>query len=136
MARLREGGILATIFERTNDRGQVIGYQAKVRRRGYPSQSKTFNRKTDAERWARKIEREMDDGEFVDRTAAHQTTLVELINKYLKEVTPGYKGAAQERQRLEQMKQCRFAQHAAAKVKNTDFAEWRDDRLQQVSQAQ
>jgi integrase len=124
---------MATIFERKNDRGQIIGYQVKVRRRGYPPQSKTFDRKTDAERWARRIEREMDDGEFVDRTAAHQTTLADLIDRYLKEVTPTHKGAAQEEQRLRQMKQCPVARHAAAKVKNTDFAEWRDERLKQVS---
>lgn len=124
---------MATIFERKNDQGQVIGYQVKVRRRGYPSQSKTFDRKTDADRWARKIEREMDDGEFVDRTSAHQTTLADLIDKYLEEVTPGHKGAVQERLRLEQMRRYRLAQHAAAKVKNTDFTDWRDERLKEVS---
>lgn len=75
----------------------------------------------------------MDDGEFVDRTAAHQTTLADLIDKYLAEVTPNHKGAVQEQVRLLQMKRCRLAQHAAATVKNTDFGAWRDSRLKEVS---
>ncbi len=124
---------MATICERKNDRGQVIGYQVKVRRKGYPPQSQTFDRKTDADRWARKIEREMDDGVFVDRTAAHQTTLAELIDRYLEEVTPGHKGVAQERLRLQQMKRSRIAKHAAATVKSQDFAEWRNTRLKEVA---
>ena len=74
----------------------MIGFQVKIRRRGYPSQSQTFDRKTDAERWARKIEREMDDGVFVDRKTAHQTTLADLIDRYLNEVTrQSHKGEAQ-----------------------------------------
>jgi integrase len=126
---------MATICERKNKRGQVIGYQAKVRRRGYPPQSMTFERKTDADRWARKIEREIDDGVFVDRTAAHQTTLADLIDRYRDEITPGHKGAAQEKIRLEQLKRGRLARHAAATVKNKDFVEWRNDRLKEVAPA-
>jgi integrase len=124
---------MATIVERTNDQGQVIGFQVKVRRRGYPSQSKTFDRKTDAERWARKIEREIDDGVFIDRKSAHQTTLADLIDRYITEVTPKHKGAKQEEQRLRQLRGYRIAQHAAATVSNQDFVEWRNDRSSQVA---
>jgi hypothetical protein len=34
-------------------------WQAKVRRKGHPTQSKTFNSKAEAEVWARTIESEM-----------------------------------------------------------------------------
>ena len=37
-------------------------WQVKVRRKGFPVQSKTFDRKIDAEQWARDIENEMDRG--------------------------------------------------------------------------
>jgi hypothetical protein len=33
---------MATIAPRKNDKGQTIGWQAKIRRRGFPMQSKTF----------------------------------------------------------------------------------------------
>ncbi|WP_316897185.1 hypothetical protein [Pseudodesulfovibrio indicus] len=37
-------------------------WQAKVRRKGYPAQSKTFDRKIDAEQWARNNENKTDRG--------------------------------------------------------------------------
>lgn len=126
---------MATITERKNAQGQVIGFQAKIRRRGYTAQSKTFDRKTDADRWARKVEREMDDGVFVDRSTAESTTLAELIDRYIEEVTPGHKGAAQEKIRLQQLKGFTLAQHSAAVVKSKDFAAWRNERLHQVAAA-
>jgi integrase len=126
---------MATIAERKNDQGQVIGFQVKIRRRGHPAQSRTFDRKTDAERWARKVEREMDDGVFVDRSEAEATTLAELIDRYILEVTPGHKGAIQEKQRLEQLRGFPLAQYSAATVKSKDFANWRNERLQEVSPA-
>lgn len=126
---------MATIFERTNDQGQVIGYQVKIRRRGYPSQSKTFDRKADAERWARKIEGEMDEGQFVSRTAAERTALGELIDRYRAEVTPGHKGAKQELLRLAQLRKHPIASRFVATLKSKDFAEWRNERLKAVSAA-
>jgi integrase len=124
---------MATISERKNKEGQLIGWQVRVRRRGHPIQVKTFERKTDADRWARRVEREMDDGMFVNQAMAHQTTLADLIDMYIKEVTPGHKGAVQERIRLEQLKRFRLSQYAAATVKNKDFADWRNERLEEVS---
>jgi hypothetical protein len=44
--------------------------------------------KVDAERWARQPESEIDKGIFVDRAQAGHSTLGELIDRSLKEVTP------------------------------------------------
>jgi len=124
---------MGTITERKNAQGQIIGFQAKIRRKGHPAQSKTFDRKTDADRWARKVEREMDDGVFVDRSAAESTTLAELIDRYIEEVTPSHKGASQEKIRLQQLKSFTLAQHSPATVKSKDFANYRNERLHQVA---
>jgi hypothetical protein len=51
---------MATITKRGD-----LQWQAKIRRKGYPPQSKTFDTRADAEKWARAIEREMDRGRFV-----------------------------------------------------------------------
>ncbi|MEC4594739.1 MULTISPECIES: hypothetical protein [Nitrospirillum] len=48
---------MATIIPRENREGQVIGYQAKVRRVGHKPVSKTFEKKKDAERWASRSRR-------------------------------------------------------------------------------
>ena len=63
----------------------------KIRRRGYPTETRTFETKAAAERYAREIESEMDRGVFVSRTEAENTTLSELLNRYLREVTAGKK---------------------------------------------
>ncbi|MFA7497037.1 MAG: hypothetical protein WCY67_12130, partial [Acidithiobacillus sp.] len=67
--------------------GITIGWQAKVRRKGYPTQSKVFRIKREAEAWARSIESEMDRGTFAPRGEAEKTTLGECFKRYLTEVT-------------------------------------------------
>lgn len=113
---------MATICERTNKRGQLIGYQAKVRRRGHAPQSKVFTRKADAERWARQIESEMEQGVFVSRVEAESNTLGDLIDRHLLEVTPTHKGAKQEDQRLAQMRRDDLCHRIVATLKGQDFA--------------
>lgn len=43
-------------------------YQAQVRRKGYPTQTRTFETKRDAEDWAATVESEMRRGEIVGLT--------------------------------------------------------------------
>ncbi|MFA7495903.1 MAG: hypothetical protein WCY67_06280, partial [Acidithiobacillus sp.] len=54
------GAVMAGFYEQTDQDGITIGWQAKVRRKGYPTQSKVFRIKREAEAWARSIESEMD----------------------------------------------------------------------------
>ncbi|MCC6206764.1 MAG: site-specific integrase, partial [Gammaproteobacteria bacterium] len=58
-------------------------WQAQIRKRGYPLQTRTFDTRAEAETWARAIEVEMDRGSFVSRTEAESTTLKELLERYL-----------------------------------------------------
>lgn len=44
-------------------------WQVRVRRSGYPTVSKTFASKANAQKWARQIEVEIDFGLFVDEDA-------------------------------------------------------------------
>ena len=72
---------MATILERIDSKGKK-SYQAKVRIKGYPIQSKTFERKTDAKIWANKIENEIRTGIYLPETQTNQHTLAELIDRY------------------------------------------------------
>ncbi len=63
-------------------------WQARVLRNGYPDQTKTFETKADAEKWARALESEIDKGQFVNVSEAQRTTLGDVIARYLVEVTP------------------------------------------------
>lgn len=67
-------------------------WQAIVKRKGYPIQSKTWNTRREAEMWARQVEGEMDKGVFVSRAESERTTLHDLIERYRVEVLPGKRG--------------------------------------------
>ena len=84
-------------------RGQY--WRAKIRRKGYPEQTRSFDLKSQAEAWARSIENEMDKGTFVDRTETEKNTLADLIDRYLKEVTPLKRGKDPETSRLKALSQ-------------------------------
>ena len=68
-------------------------WQAVIRRKGWPKQSRGFATRADAEAWARELETEMDRGVFVRRDLAESTTLRELIERYSAEVVPDHRGS-------------------------------------------
>ena len=70
-----------------------LQWQAKVRRKGYPAQSRTFSYKEDAEKWVRDLERAADTGGLVDRREAEKNSLGEILLRYRAEVTPTKKSA-------------------------------------------
>ncbi|MBU2858336.1 site-specific integrase [Acidithiobacillus ferrooxidans] len=83
---------MATINSREDQDGITIGWQAIVRRKGHPSQTKTFRAKKDAEAWARSIESEMVRGVWRDRSEAESATLKECLERYAEEIIPTKKG--------------------------------------------
>ncbi|RMH12361.1 MAG: site-specific integrase [Gammaproteobacteria bacterium] len=115
---------MATIIQRPNGKWQV-----KVRRTGFPSLSKTFNTKTDATRWARKIEAEMDRGSYLPSQEAERLSLGDCLQRYLREVTPRKKGAAQELMKARVILRHPIAELSMARIRGSDIARYRDDRL-------
>lgn len=110
-------------------------WQAQVRKKGHPLQSKTFDTRAAAETWACAIEVEMDKGVFVSRAEAESTTLKELLERYLTEVTPLKKGAAPETIRLRAFMKHPLARRFVAGIRGVDIARYRDERLRKVSSA-
>ncbi len=108
-------------------------WQAQVRKKGYPLQTKTFETKAAAEAWARATEYEMDQGLFVSRAAAESTTLVELLQRYFEEVTPLKTGAGPESARIRVLLRHPLANRYVAGIRGVDIARYRDERLKKVS---
>ena len=109
-------------------------WQARVIRNGYPDQTKTFELKADAERWARQIEGEIDKGQFISPTEAQRNTLGDVIGRYLIEVTPSMKGATEDTIRLKAMMRKPIARWSMANLSAARIAAFRDDRLKEVSE--
>ena len=114
---------MATIRQRRSGK-----WQAMVRRRGQPPASRSFLNRLDAERWARQIEAEIDRGVFVDRSPAERTTVAELIDRYLAEVTPHKRSADREKRRLLVLRK-QFGSVAPTALQAKHIAAYRDERL-------
>lgn len=107
-------------------------WQAQVRKKGHPLQTRTFETRAAAQTWARAIEYEIDQGLFVSRAEAESTTLGELLRRYLAEVTPSKKGADPEAARIRALLRHPLAQRIVAGIRGVDIARYRDERLRKV----
>ncbi|WP_417452458.1 integrase [Kiloniella sp.] len=106
-------------------------WQAKIRKQGYPAQSKTFDSKREAEAWASVIESEMTRSVFIDRSLSERETLEDVIVRYMKEVAPKHKGGDAEIARLNKL--LKDEQDLCCRIMATltieDFEGYRDKRL-------
>lgn len=108
-------------------------WQARVSRKGEQSLVKTFQSKEDAERWARSIEVEWDRGTYANTHQAQKTTFGELIERYLREVTPTMRGAKADTIRLTAILRKPIAKVNTVALNSARIAKYRDERLQEVS---
>ena len=108
-------------------------FQAIVRRKGYPTQTKTFEKKLDAQMWATEIESNMIRGTHVDRSILERTTLGNLIERYAKVVTPRKKSATKELGLISRWLKNPLALRPLCTLNNADFAKYSEDRMCLVS---
>lgn len=106
-------------------------YRAKIRKRGYPSVSRNFNKKTLAQRWALQVESEMAKGIFVSTTEAETTTMAELFDCYSEGVAPTKKSCKDIRYRIKLLNK-HFGHLTLANLTSVIIKKYRDDRLKKV----
>jgi integrase len=112
-----------------------LQWHVQIRRRGWATQSKTFETRAKAEQWAQIIESEMTRGVFVDRSEAEATTLSAALDRYQAEVSVLKKTASKERSFIKSWKSSALAGRSLASIKQADVAKWRDARLKVVGVA-
>ncbi len=108
-------------------------WQARVRRKGHPEESRSFATRIDAERWARAIESEIDRGSYTSATESQRLTLRELIDRYVDEVLPSMKGAEADGIRLRALQRRPICSFSLSALTPARVAKYRDDRLNEVS---
>lgn len=94
-------------------------------------QTKSFIHKETAAKWARDVEVTLEREE----QPGGLKLVSDAIGKYLKEVTPKKKGARWERVRLTKFLTYPICNKRLSSVKPSDFSEWRDNRLKEISSA-
>lgn len=107
-------------------------WQARVQRKGHASLAKSFNTKADAIKWARNVESQHDLGILATRRTMPR--LMPMVDRYVEEVTPNKKGQSQERYRANQFRKTKLADMAMDKITGEVVAQYRDERLKEVSQ--
>lgn len=70
-------------------------WKAIIRKTGWPTTSKTFRTKRDAEDWARRTEDDMVRGAYIQRASADRLTVGDTVDRYLADVTPGKRPSSQ-----------------------------------------
>jgi integrase len=76
------------VFEKRTSQNGALSYRVKVRIKGYPTQSKTFRRLTDARRWAKQTEVAIIEGRHFPKREAQKHTLNDAINRYRETFLP------------------------------------------------
>ena len=108
-------------------------WQARVIRKGYPDQVKSFHSKSEAEVWARQIENEIDRRVFVSRAEAERRTLFDILERYKQEISPSKRGRSFEVIRIAALQREPISQLKMASLTSRELATYRDMRLKQVS---
>jgi len=117
---------MATIRQRTNS-----SWQAIIRRKGFPKQSKVFRKQSEAIRWARAVEGEFDQGKVVDYTQADRVTLGDIIDQYVKNYQHNRNlNFKREHSRLKTLKHHLGSYHLS-RITTSRVAQFRDIRLAQ-----
>lgn len=74
---------MASIEKRKTSKGEVR-YRAVIRKKGYPPQRQTFSRRTDATKWIKQTEAEIEQGVHLKSAESKKHTLNDLIERYIK----------------------------------------------------
>lgn len=109
-------------------RKQCGKWQVRIQRKGFPTISQTFTNKADATRWGKEKELELERGSFVCPTKDDQTTLLDVLQRYQRDITPKKKGAKPEEYRLDVLMRSSLAKMRITAIRSTDIARYRDSR--------
>ena len=126
---------MGTITKRIGKNGDVT-YQAKCRRKDFPTVSKTFHDRKDAAAWIRATERGFDLGERPKLPAAPANglnTLADVLRRYRDTVCPEHRGGWIEVLKInEWLREHDSVKTPLSEVTASFIAAWRDERLKEV----
>jgi len=114
---------MATFRKRGN-----LQWEARIRKRGYPTTCKTFDTKAEAEQWAKGVETEMSKGQFVSTKEAESYTLSECLDRYKEEYLPRLKDPRREISRANCLQSRAIAHRIMSTIRSKDIADYRRAR--------
>lgn len=112
-------------------RKKGVSWQALIRRKGYPTIAKTFPKKILAQAWARKKEEELFTKLHINTKAA-ETTVADIMEKYLHQITPRKRSADIEKFRIQTVSKY-FGDISLEELSPNAIIQFVDDRKDVVS---
>ena len=103
-------------------------YQANIRRKGYPTVTKTFTSREAAKSWTKATEIRMERGEFNPDSSI---TVEELIKRYATEVVPKQSGSNPALYRCKTLRRL-LGKYRVAELSPATLASYRDERLKTI----
>ena len=100
-------------------------YQVRIHRKDFPTLSKTFLTRIDAQRWGREMEIQLER----DGVPRPDTSLAQLLTRYLESVTPSKKNCRVEAQRIKKWSKDPVGSKRVEAVTASELAAWRNHRL-------
>ena len=104
-------------------------WQVQIRHIGHKQISKTFNRKQEAEQWARELEVSFDQNKLEHKVFEYPL-FSKIIERYTNEISTKKRGHIRERYFLNQLAKTDLAQLKLYQIKAHNIAQLRDQRLQ------
>ena len=108
-------------------------WQVRIRLSNTPTITKTFNRKSNAKKWAREIENKIECGNLGAVVKPTDETLGEVLEKYLHQITPQKKSSEVETIRIKWLMREPIASVQICRLTPQHIAKFRDERLRSVS---
>jgi len=91
---------MASIEKRKSKKGDTT-YRVKVRLKGYPTQTATFERLTDAKKWVQQTETAIREGRHFKTMESKRHTAAEMITRYKQDILPAKKSARDQERQLD-----------------------------------
>jgi|TARA_A100001391_G_scaffold199597_1_gene182851 integrase len=104
-------------------------YFVEIKRRGHKSIYKTFNQKSDAIKWGRSVELQLDQSRYRDTSNASKTTLLSVMERHLKERLRVVREPNKEQSRFNVIKKHDIVKRSLSSLSPQIFARYRDERI-------
>ena len=111
---------MASITKRKNK------WLVQIRKKNIPPLAKSFISKHDAVRWARESEIKIERGLFGNLEEANTTTLAQLLERYLLEVSPKKKSHINESYKIRKLMRMPISENTLARLTSTKIAKFRE----------
>ena len=109
------------------------GWQVQIRKQGHQPLTKTFLYRSDAQTWAKETEAKMERGSFRDPSLLEKTLLRDMLQRYLQEITPQKRSRRSETYCMRGLLRAPLSRLSLAQIGPQAVANYRDQRLTEVS---